>query len=422
MGRLTGKTLLLLSLMAVGCQKSSEEAAVTAAVKTLYAATGACNAGFGSAAMVTYSASAATRSIERFNTSTGANLGYLMDFTASNFVPNNNPNFLIDDGEDLFVLIDNSTAGTTSERAIWRVPKTDPFNFIKYASSASALATSVVRGMVRDSEGSFLVGVSNKIEKMNGVPNRVTAGGNPWVNNPGGACTPAANSMTAVAMLAPLAPATTGKLLFAHQSIAASTLTTQRIAAINANGYFGATDCAGGVQINSVTHTATPSSSAGPITFSTAGTSPTSMVYIPMPAGSSVTGKLVVTYSNNARANSDAGTYRLNHGIAIWDVTETSATAVTINNPFLLYDNTSVVYAPSAVTFDPLDNSLYVAVAGEPGAASPLSTNNVPYNIEKFTLDYTSTTPSVTRIHTNNQPFIKGGTNLKCVSSLLVAD
>ena len=63
--------------------------------------------------------------------------------------------------------------------------------------------------------------------------------------------------------------------------------------------------------------------------------------------------------------------------------------------------------------------SLYVATGGEPGAAD-MSTNNVGYNIEKFTLD--TATPLLTRVHVANNPFIKGAANTKCISGLMLGN
>ncbi len=108
-----------------------------------------------------------------------------------------------------------------------------------------------------------------------------------------------------------------------------------------------------------------------------------------------------------------------NHGIVQWDVTETSATVATLSNPVLLFDNISVVYGISAMTYDADTKSLYVATGGEPGVVD-MSTNNVGYNIEKFTLD--TATPLLTRVHVANNPFIKGAANTKCISGLMLGN
>lgn len=419
MGRITGKLVLLLSVAMVGCQKSSEDPSVAAAVKTLYVATGVCNAGFSAAAMATYAASTASRTIERFALDTGVSKGTLMDFTSGNFLANTNPNSIIDAGEDLWVSVENAT--TVSERGVWRVPKADPYNFNKYISSVGAFtgAGSVVRGMAKDADGSFFLGTTSKIEKFNPTPVRVTQGANAWIQAPTGNCSPAATSMTAVANMLPLSPATSGKLIYGHQASAAASPTMQRIAVMNVNGWLGGSDCAGGVQISSVTHTFATSAVGTASTFVAGGTSPTAMVYIPLPAGSAVTGKLIVAYSNNIQSNFPAGVYQLNHAIVMWNITETSATAVTIDSPVVLYDRSDVVYAISAMTYDADTNSLYVAVSGEIGAANQ-STNGVGYNIEKFTLDINA--PTLTRVLNNEAPFVTGALKTRCISSLAIGE
>jgi len=48
------------------------------------------------------------------------------------------------------------------------------------------------------------------------------------------------------------------------------------------------------------------------------------------------------------------------------------------------------------------------------------TTQNFGYNIEKFTLDIN--TPLMTRVSNNNQPFIIGNANTKCISNMIIAD
>ena len=418
MGRNFVKTVATLTAiaLAVGCSKSSNDAASVAAVpKTLYAATGACNAGAGAALKVTYTTANATKTIEKFNSSNGANQGFLVDFTVSNFLADMNPQKMIDNGSSLFVLMENPT--TTTERSILKMPKVDPLSYVKYYTNATSLSAPL-RGMALDLDGSFIVGVQTKLERINSQPVRVPAGANAWVNAPAGTCAASATAMSSVAIMDPLAPAVNGKIIYGHQGFtAAFGAAQQRLGIISAGGYFGAPDCITGVQISTVLHTRAASSiSTGAVAFNLNGTSPTAMVYIPQ-AGN--VGKLIVAYSNDQISNSPGGVYNLNHGIVQWDVADTGPTTATLNNPVILFDNTSIIYGISAMAYDSATGSLYVATGGEPGVVN-MATNNVGYNIEKFTLD--TATPLLTRVSTNNQPFIKGAANLKCISSLMLGN
>lgn len=409
-------TVIALSALALfSCQKKAEDTATTSP-KTLYVATGACFSGFGTAVKTTYTAAAgsATRSIERFNSSTGGNSGQLVDFTNSSFLAGMSPQKLIDNGDSLYLQMENAT--TATERSIWNVPKSNPLGYTKLYANATAFS-GILKGMARDTDGAFLVGVTNKIEKITSSLVRLPAGANPWVNAPAAPCTPA-TSINDVELIAPLSPSTSGKILYSNRSLAAGAA-NQRLGSISSTGYFVAGDCTGGVQISSVTHTRAASAvSTGTIAFNTNGTSPTGMVFIST-SGGAATGKLIVAYSNDQLTNNNAGAYNANHAIVMWDVTE-GTNSVTYNNPVILYDDVSVIYGISALAYDPDTASLYVATGGEPSVAN-MATNNVGYNIEKFTLDIN--TPLLTRVTAaGNQPFIKGGSNTKCISSMVLGN
>ena len=107
----------------------------------------------------------------------------------------------------------------------------------------------------------------------------------------------------------------------------------------------------------------------------------------------------------------------------MWDVTEaadtTAATAVTFTNPVIVWRDDSVVFAPSAIAYDSTDNSIYVAVGADIGVVNQ-TTRNYGYNIEKFTLNMS--TPSLTRVSTNNKPFIIGNAYTKCISDISIGE
>ena len=213
MGRNFTKTLAALTLitLTVGCSKSSDEASVAVA-KTLYASTGSCNAGAGAALKATYTNANATKTIEKFNSSNGANVGFLVDFTVSNFLAGMNPQKMIEAGDSIYVLMENPT--TTTERSILKMPKADPLSYVKYYTNITSLSAGV-RDFSLDADGSFLVSLQTKIEKINSQPVRVPAGANPWVNAPAGTCAASATGMSAVAVMKPFAPAINVMCVFA---------------------------------------------------------------------------------------------------------------------------------------------------------------------------------------------------------------
>jgi len=421
MGRKLMITAIAAAVGLTACPKKSEDAsAASAAPKTLYVATGQCNSGQG---VVTYTAAQATKTIERFASDNGADKGKLIDYTVSNFITGTHPQNMIDRGSEILVMNDNGT--TVSEKRIIRIPKADPINYKVYYANGTTFgaAAIVLRGMVIDTDGSVLFGkngTGGTIEKINPAPVRVLANGNGWVNAPAGNCNGSIN-YTGVALTEPLTSlgATSGKIIFGNQG---ATAALQRLAVVKHSGYFAAADCAAGVQISTTPHTMATNLPTKTVAFNANGTTPTSMVYIPTGAAlGGVTGKLIVTYSNSQTSNNAAGVYNLNHGIVMWDVTETDISTISLGNPVVLFDDYSIVYGASSIAYDAATGLIYVAVAGEPGvAATAYATNNVGYNIEKFSLNLTNST--LTRIAPNNQPFIRGNANTKCISAMMLAE
>ena len=407
-------SVLILLAAFSGCSKSSDDAVAVESPKTLYISTGSCNSGQG---ITTYTTTA-TRTIERYLTSNGANLGYLLDYNYSGaFVALTHPKNLIDNGSSLLVLNENAT--TTSERRVIKVSKTAPLDYTNYFANATAFS-GIMNGMSMDSEGSLIVGKTTAIEKVSSNQVRLLAGANPWVNAPGGTCATATTAMSSVVTLPPVSAGVPGKIVFAHQG---ATAALNRIGLVAGTGYFVAADCANGVQISSVTHTKAANLVSGTVAFNANSTAPTSMVFIPYSSGT-VTGKLIVSYANAQTSNNAAGTYNLNHGIVSWDIDETTSVAGTLTNPVVLYDNTSYLFGISALAYDSVTQMLYVATAGDPGAVNQ-TTNGYGYNVEKFSVSFTNaktTGLELTRVSTNNQPFVRGGANTKCINSMALGD
>jgi len=403
---------VLILLATTSCSKAVEEEALQSLLTTekLYVTTGACNSGNG---LTTYTTTA-TRTLEAYNIYNGQHETTLLDYnSAGTFAGGTHPKKMLDRGDYIFVLNENST--TTSERKIIKVPKSNPLNYSNYYLNP-AVFNGAMNALNIDSEGSMLISKTTAIEKINTTPIRIPAGANPWVNSPGGNCATSNSFISSVLTLPPISGSTTGKIIYAHQG---NTAALNRIGIISSSGYYSASDCLTGLQINSITHTKATNVSPGPVAFNINSTSPTSMVLIPYSSGT-ITSKLIVSYSNGQTSNNNAGTYNLNHGLVIWDIVEPDTTTASLTNPTILYDNTSFLFGVSTMAYNSNDGYLYVATAGEPGAVNQ-TTNGYGYNIEKFALNIDQDGHvTLNRVTYNNQPFIKGGAYTKCISDLAI--
>ena len=423
MGRNFVKTLAAMAALTltIGCSKSSDSAST--APKTLYVASGLCYSGSG---ITTYNQSTSSRAVTRWNTSTGRVIDTFTDLNmGSNVSVNTVPQSMIDKGDSILLLTENAT--TTGDRKVFKINKANPGTYITYANDPTAFTSAVgdiTRSMAQDSDGSLLFSKSTFMERLNSVGVRIVKGGaNPWVNSnaaAGNCFTAAATLIPSIAVMTPFTNMNQGKLVYLH---AGATAAVNRIGIISRSGLTTATagDCIASSPAGGLSGTAHVNAAnlSGPVGFNVAsGASPTSMIYIPTPAPAVTSGKLLVTYSAAVNTQFDNNTF-FNYGIVSWDVTETLDTAATLNNPTILYRDESVLWAPSAITYDAATGSVYVAVGGSPSLINQ-TTQNFGYNIEKF--KYDMATPLLTRVSVNNQPFITGNTNTKCISHMIIAD
>ncbi len=412
-------TMTGMALILTGCPKKATDASVATPL-TLYVSSGQCYSGSG---ITTYLPATASRAVTKWSTTNGASQGIFTDLNvASSVSVGAVPQALIDKGDYVLMLTENAT--TTGDRKIWKINKNDPNTYISYANDPLAFTATVMRSMTQDVDGSIIFSKTTAAERMNSIGARIVKGGvNPWINSTGiaGNCfTAAATLIPKVQSMAPFTGTSLGKTLYIH---AGTTLATNRIGAIQRTGMTTATaaDCAGSNGAAGVS--ATPHINGGTLTgpvgfLAVNGASITNFVYIPTPAPATTTGKMLVTYSAAVATAFDNNT-NFNYGIVMWDVTENTdlvaATSVTFANPTIIWRDETIVWAPSAITYDATDNSVYVAVGGDIGAVNQ-TTKNYGYNIEKFTLDLA--TPKLTRVAPSNQPFIKGNAYTKCISDL----
>lgn len=441
MARTLNKLTLLtaISLAAVSCQKSSSDEPSAAANKRLFVSTGTCYSGSG---ITTYAQPQTGNQIVTFDSVTGDYQGSFLKMTDIQPVDaNTTPVDMIMNGSNLLVLTENATAQTS--RRILSVPLSAATSYAAFMDDQDAftsVATRIMKSFAMETNvgaqnyGSVLVSNTTLVEKIN-PPNirDVKGGANPWINSTGAAgnCMNAAVAtpgIVDVGILPSFSPGVNGKMI---GLLAGATTATNKLMAIQRTGMTTATaaDCAGGTGagatgLASVAHinTAGDATVTGPILFNAAGASPTAMVHIP-DASVANTGKLLVAYSTPVNTLFDNNT-NFNTGIVAWDVTETSDTAVTFTNPTIIYRNTSVVWAPSAMTYDSANRTLYVAVGGAPGVINQ-TTSTYGYSIEKFTLDLTTpASPILTRVpSTTNGPFFNGrnlGDATRCISSIVL--
>lgn len=429
--------LATLALISTGCQKSSEDVAAVTPPKSLYVSSGLCTSGVG---VTTYTAATASRVVTKWGTDEGTFESVVIDWNVASGFAASLPQDVIDEGESLLILAEN--AGTMTERKVFRIEKANLGIYETvvpqaYSATPVTAATHIHRHLRKDDKGQFTVVRSASIERINALGSLIpgpTAVGTSYIymNAATAPCQTAAQLTTGTVTpagtyvglsdahnLDPAFGSSNGKIIF---SVMGSAAANNRLGASIPAGINSATvaHCAGGVQITAVPHTLATNLGTAPVTFDANGVSPTSMVLIKTPAPATTTAKLIVSYgpSNNA-VTAQHNTTNLNHAIVVWNVTETSATAVTFDSPVVLANDDTVIIAPSAMAYDEEDGSLYVAVGPSPKNVTQAGTNQ-GYNIEKFTLDLT--TPSLTRVHNNFQPFIVGNAQTKCISGLTIGN
>ncbi len=425
MGRNLSKTLAALTLLtfAVGCSKSSDEPSVVAVPKTLYVASGACYSGAG---ITTYTGPQSSRAITKWGVADGLSKGIFTDLNVGSEVSVGTvPQFMIDKGDHILMLTENAT--TFSDRKIFKVNKADPTTYEVHANDPTAFtiaATHITRAMAQDLDGSITFSKSLFAERLNSLGVRIVKGGaNPWVNPAAatGSCFVAAGSqIQSVALMTPFTNTNQGKLLYIH---AGGTAAANRIGVVQRTGLTSGlgTDCAGSSPAGgaSVVGLSNAPNLTGVLT--TAGSSLTSMIYIPTPAPALTTGKLLISYSAMTATAFDNNS-AFNYGVVMWNITESADSGigvVLIDTPTILWRDESVTWAPSAMAYDASSGSLFVAVGGSPGLMNQ-TTQAYGYNIEKFSLDLA--TPIMTRVSKNNQPYIIGNSNTKCISHMMIAN
>lgn len=427
MGRTLGKKLTYsmvfgitatttLSLI-LSCQKAAEETlpsvAPVVASRNLYVASGFCYSGTG---ITSYSGANSSRMISKVDLTSGVLTPFLdlsSTYQGGDLAPETSPQSIIDNGTSLLMLTENAV--NMGDRKIFSIPKSSTYNMSVLTGDALALtqtAAHITRTLVKDADSTLLFSKSIAVERIGNNTLRIPMGANPWINAPAGSCATSITLISSLVVLPPYTGTTNGKVIFAH---AGNTAALNRLAIVSQDGYAIAGNCINGYQTNLQVHTYAPNVTGPAIAFVGTGSTITAMTYISTGTG---TGKLITAYSASVATELNNNT-NLNYAIVMWDVTESSSSAATITNPVVLYKEFSDIFAISAMTYDSVDNSLYVATASQPGVANQ-TTSGYGYKVEKFTLNVT--TPSLTLVRVNNKPFLDRSSSTKCISSLAVGE
>lgn len=425
-----GRKLIVLAMAAIGltlstfsCSKGGDDAN-TGGERYLYVATGQCNSGQG---ITTLSSTLSSRMVAKFGLSTTKTGSIVFDLAGSYqggfFEPETGAQALVDNNDKLLLLTENAVSPSLG-RLIFQIPKNSPFNTTTYASDSNAftqVAGHITRSMAMNSNSTLLFSKSVSVEKIGTNTLRIPKPGPAaFVDNPGAACAGSNTFVSAVAVMPPFTGEETGKIIYAHQG---ATAASNRLGIISQNGYAVVGDCLSSRQISTVVH-ANDTGLSGAIVApnAVAGSSPTAMVYIPTPAGPN-TGKLLVAYSAAVNTDMD-NSANLTYAIVMYDIDEASAAAATISaNATILYRSSDNIFGISAMAFDSSDNSLYVATASQPGTANQ-ATQAYGYKIEKFTFNLANlgSSPILTLVRENNQPFIDRSSLTKCITSMTVGN
>lgn len=395
------KTLVVAPLTTMtifSCAKKIEEVSSELPTRSLYVASGVCNSGTG---ITTFTAASASRVIYKTNTLTGNVDSIVYDYNNGSETALNNPTGIASiDATFMYVATENATtAGARKIEKLNKITKTKT-TYFQDASALTATAGHVLRGIIIDNDSNILISKTIAVERANTSPARVVAGANPYVNNPAAACTSNSTMITSMAVMPPFSGQAQGKIIYAHQAVGQND-----IGVISRSGYSVVGDCLD----NDAPGAAVLSASLGATAVTISATAaPTAIVYVPMPAGYTVTGKLLVAYASSTVNTGST----INNAIVSYDVTESSDTAVVVNSPTVLYRDNTVIHGISAMAYDSTTNSLYVATA------TSTATTVVGYNIEKFIYDYA--TGGMTRVGVT--PFQASNLYNKCISGMTIGE
>lgn len=347
----------------------------------LYVASGLCYSGTGN---TTYTGATASNVIFKVNLETGAYEGRMADFTKATEATGTTPVSIADyDDTYLMVLLEHS-----GQRRIELIEKKLDGARQTFYNNTSTLAPigalqSAAKFLLTVADG-FLISRTTAIEKLDlGKGRQSGTGTNSWMQAPGGACSTSTVNITSL-LTYPTSTNTAGYNIIYTHSQNASSATNNRIGVIDGTtGWNGTSGCLD--EQSTVV----------------AGAYPTSSAYMP------AFQRLVVAYAGTNAANQNSlYTYAI----------DDTATVNIVSDPVNGYENSSVLYGASAMTYDTKNGYLYVATGAN--VSTNLTTGNAPYKIEKFSFNPVDKTFS----RMGSTTFYAGNIETRCISSIVIGN
>lgn len=383
------------------CSKASDTAAVAAA-NYLYMSTGVCYAGNGFTPPVVADVGV---TLSRLNLSS-LNYEIVKDYgDLSDEVVDTFANGIVDGGDGyIYASVENATA--TGNRRIDKILKT-AFGSRTTWFQNSSVFTTVMKGVARVSDGGILSGGTTTIQRFDSTPTRKEAAPTlAWGESHLGSCATNNTLITGIVALPAFTGTTVGKYIYSHAAAGQND-----IGLISMNGSIDAASCLANAP-GAAALTATATANQGWNATLSANATPTSIVYIPTPAGTS-TGKLLVAYSSSGINTVGAG--GLNNALVMYDVNEPDALTATITNGQILYHDHAYFFGVTAMGYDATNALLYVATSNS------FNTAPVGYNIEKFSINLT--TPGATRVPNADMSSFQSANSLNnCVTGMFVGN
>lgn len=362
------KVFLLTLIFLTACNEKKKEIApivepvAVAAPKHLYVSTGVCYSGTNT----TFTATTSSNQSYRLSLTSGQKELSMADYYSLPANSGDSPVGLVDvDSTSAMILVEN-----TSGRRIEKLSKANNPTRTIFTNNATVLSATL-KGIVKTSDGGYLVAKTAGIEKLTSQGIRMGA---PYIGTALGATCGATNANINGVAVTP-----SGKIIYINAAAS-----NNRWGIISANGYSTATDCLGAQ--------AAPDVNAYPV----------AVQYIASHS------QIMVAYAGNAI------TANLN-SIYVYDFNDTTNA---ISNATKIYDSNTYVsagyllYGISAMVYNPEDRTLFVATA------ISNATTVVNYSIEK--LAYNPDAKTLTR--SASVPFYSYGVDTKCISSLMIAE
>ncbi|MBS1960305.1 MAG: hypothetical protein JST80_12580 [Bdellovibrionales bacterium] len=324
--------------------KKEDEVAVTTAANYLYIASGACYAGG-------IATAPATNVIVKYDLNSGARVGTMVDYRTQ--APGDSPvGITSKDADTILVAVENSNGGRHLDQV-----RRDGSNGWPYLLNTTILAASL-RDVVQLSDGGHLITRTTLAEKISAFRTRIPAA-SAFISAPAAPCATSTTSLTFGKELS------NGKILLGH----AATAPNNKIIAISATGYAGASDC--------VSARAAPTTTAKPVA-----------------AASVSADKFIVAYAGALAGDNLVVSYQYNTGTTAID--SATATNVMTNNAYM--------FGASAMAYDAANSDVYIA-------SSPAFAEK----IEKF--HWNDTAQTLTRV--GDAPYIHAP-DLACISGMYV--